>query len=206
MNPIASIHWIIEKAREFQKNIYLCFFDYTKAFEYMDHKKLWKLLEIWEYQTILPVSWETCMQVKKQKLIWKNWLVQEWERSMTGLSAVTLLVCLFLCPCNSPSKNTGVDCHCLLQGTFPTQGLNPLQADSLPSEPPGKPPLTYEYYLKPWAVMRLEREASPKAKPCILTLGGQGDMKINKGNQEELVNHQSNRKKHLYPHANSWIF
>ena len=56
MNPIASIHWIIEKAREFQKNIYLCFFDYTKAFEYMDHKKLWKLLEIWEYQTILPVS------------------------------------------------------------------------------------------------------------------------------------------------------
>ena len=54
--------------------------------------------------------------------------------------------------------------------------------------------------------MRLEREASPKAKPCILTLGGQGDMKINKGNQEELVNHQSNRKKHLYPHANSWIF
>jgi len=49
---------------------------------------------------------------------------------------------LLFCPLNSPGKNTGVDSHSLLQGIFPTQGLNPngLQADSLPSEPPGKPP------------------------------------------------------------------
>ena len=43
-NQIASIHWIIEKAREFQKNIYLCFINYTKAFGYMNHDKLWKVL------------------------------------------------------------------------------------------------------------------------------------------------------------------
>ena len=42
---IASIHWIIEKAREFQKDIYLCFIDYAKAFDGVDHSKLWKILE-----------------------------------------------------------------------------------------------------------------------------------------------------------------
>ena len=39
---IANIHWIIKKAREFQKNIYFCFVDYTKAFSCVDHSKLWK--------------------------------------------------------------------------------------------------------------------------------------------------------------------
>ena len=41
---IANIRWIIEKVREFQKNIYFCFIDYTKAFDYVDHNKLWKIL------------------------------------------------------------------------------------------------------------------------------------------------------------------
>ena len=40
----AIIHWIIEKAREFQKNIYCCFIDYAKAFDCVDHNKLWKIL------------------------------------------------------------------------------------------------------------------------------------------------------------------
>ena len=44
-DPIANIHWIIEKAREFQKNIYFCFIDYTKAFDCMDHNKLQKTLK-----------------------------------------------------------------------------------------------------------------------------------------------------------------
>ena len=48
---IANIRWIIEKAREFQKNIYFCFIDYAKAFDYVDHNKLWKFLKRWEYQT-----------------------------------------------------------------------------------------------------------------------------------------------------------
>ena len=53
INQSASIRWIIEKAREFQKNICLCFIDYTKAFDCVDHNKLWstQILEKWEYQT-----------------------------------------------------------------------------------------------------------------------------------------------------------
>ena len=44
-NQIANIQWIIEKAREFQKNIYFCFIDYAKAFDCVDHNKLWKILK-----------------------------------------------------------------------------------------------------------------------------------------------------------------
>ena len=44
-DQIANICWIIEKAREFQKNIYLCFIDYVKAFDCVDHNKLWKILK-----------------------------------------------------------------------------------------------------------------------------------------------------------------
>ena len=44
-DQIADIHWIIEKAREFQKNIYFCIIDYAKAFDYGDHNTLWKILK-----------------------------------------------------------------------------------------------------------------------------------------------------------------
>ena len=44
-DQIAKIYWIIEKAREFQKNIYFCFIDYAKAFDCVDHNKLWKILQ-----------------------------------------------------------------------------------------------------------------------------------------------------------------
>ena len=44
-DQIANIHWIIEKARDFQKNIYFCFIDYAKAFDCVDHKKMWKILK-----------------------------------------------------------------------------------------------------------------------------------------------------------------
>ena len=45
IDQIANIHWIIEKARELQKNIYFCFIDYAKAFDCVDHNKLWKILK-----------------------------------------------------------------------------------------------------------------------------------------------------------------
>ena len=61
-DQIANIHWILEKAREFQKNIYFCCIDYAKAFDCVDHNKLWKILTTW------PASWEICMQVRKQQL------------------------------------------------------------------------------------------------------------------------------------------
>ena len=44
-DQIANLHWIIEKAREFQKNIYFCFIDYANAFDWVDHNKLWKILK-----------------------------------------------------------------------------------------------------------------------------------------------------------------
>ena len=56
------------KAREFQENIYFCFMDYAKAFDCVDHNKLWKNWGRWGYQTTWLASWETCMQVKKQQL------------------------------------------------------------------------------------------------------------------------------------------
>ena len=67
-DQIANIRWIIEKAREYQKNIYFCFIEYAKAFDCVDHNKLWTFLKRWEYQTTWPASWENCMQVKKQQL------------------------------------------------------------------------------------------------------------------------------------------
>ena len=66
-DQIANICWIIEKARELQKNIYFCFVDYVKAIVWITINcgKFWKR---WAYQTTWPASWETCMQVRKQQL------------------------------------------------------------------------------------------------------------------------------------------
>ena len=57
-----------KKQESSSKNIYFCFIDYAKAFDCVDHNKLWKILRRWEYQTTWPASWAICMQVKKQQL------------------------------------------------------------------------------------------------------------------------------------------
>ena len=67
-DQIANIHWIIEKAREFQKNIYFCFIDYAKAFDCVDHNKRWKILKEVGMPDHWPASWEICMQIRKQQL------------------------------------------------------------------------------------------------------------------------------------------
>ena len=64
-DQIANIHWIMEKAREFQKTIYFCFIDYAFVWITINYGKFWKR---WEYQTTWPASWETCMKVRKQPL------------------------------------------------------------------------------------------------------------------------------------------
>ena len=61
-DQIANISWIIEKGREFQKNIYFCFIDYAKTFDCVDHNKLWKILK--EMGMLDYLS----MQVRKQQL------------------------------------------------------------------------------------------------------------------------------------------
>ena len=88
----ANSLWVIEKAIEVQKNVYLCFTDYTKAFVWITQTG--KFLKKWEYQTILPASWKTCMQVKKQQLEldMEQRLVPNWEKSTSRLYIVTLIL------------------------------------------------------------------------------------------------------------------
>ena len=59
-----NICWIIKEAREFQKNIYFCFIDYAKAFNCVDHKKLWKILKeigIWDHLTYIMRNISPCL-------------------------------------------------------------------------------------------------------------------------------------------------
>ena len=65
-DQIANTHWIIEKAREFQKSTYFCFIDYAKAFDGVDHNKLWEILKEMGIPDHLTASWEICLHVKKQ--------------------------------------------------------------------------------------------------------------------------------------------
>ena len=67
-DQIANICWIIEKAREFQKNIYFCFIDYAKAFDCVDHNKLWKILKEMGIPDHLTCLLRNLMQVRKQQL------------------------------------------------------------------------------------------------------------------------------------------
>ena len=67
-DQIANMRWIMEKAREFQKNIYFCFIDYAKSLTVWITINCGKFWKRWEYQTTWPASWETYMQVRKQQL------------------------------------------------------------------------------------------------------------------------------------------
>ena len=86
---IASICWIIEKARELHKNIYFCFIDYAKAFDCVDHNKLWKILKEMGPDH-LPASWEICMQVKKQQL---ELYMEQQTASKSGKGCVEAVYC-----------------------------------------------------------------------------------------------------------------
>ena len=99
-DQIANIHWIIEKAREFQKNIY--FIDYTKAFDCVDHNKLWKSLQEMGIPDHLSASWEICMPVKKQQL---EPDMEQWAGSKLGKECVKAVYCdlAYLTYMQSPS-------------------------------------------------------------------------------------------------------
>ena len=86
---IANIHWIIDKAREFQKNIYFCFTDYTKVL-LCESQQTVKFLKRWEYQTTLLASWETCMQVRRQQL---ELDMEQWTGSKLGKEYVKAVYC-----------------------------------------------------------------------------------------------------------------
>ena len=90
-DQIANICWIIEKAREFQKNIYFCFINYAKAFGYVDHNKWWEILQEMEIPDHL-----TCLlrnlYAGQEATVKTNGLVPSWERSTSRLYIVTLLI------------------------------------------------------------------------------------------------------------------
>ena len=89
-DQIANICWIIKIAREFQKNIYLCFIDYAKAFDWMNHNKLWKIFQEMEIPDDL-----TCFLRSRSNSLnwtWNNRLVPNRERSTSRLYIVTLLI------------------------------------------------------------------------------------------------------------------
>ena len=90
-DQISNICWIIEKARDFQKkNIYLCFINYPKFLDWVNHNKLWKTLKETGYQPILPVFWETCKWVKKQQL---ELDMEQWTGSKMGKEYVKAVYC-----------------------------------------------------------------------------------------------------------------
>ena len=89
-DQVANTHCIIEKAKEFQKNIYFCFIDYTKAFYCVDHNKLWKILR--DGNTRPP---DLPLEIKKQQLELDT---EQWAGSKLGkecIKAVYISLCLF---------------------------------------------------------------------------------------------------------------
>ena len=90
-----SIYWIIEKAREFHKNIHYCFIDYPKAFNCMDHNKLWKIfkeMRIPDHLTCLLKNLYAGQEAAVKNQTWNKILIQNWERSMSRLYILTLLI------------------------------------------------------------------------------------------------------------------
>ena len=107
-DQITNICWIIEKAREFQKNIYFCFIDYAKVFVLITINcgKFWKR---WEYQTTLLVSWETYMQVRKQQL---ELDMEQQTSSKPGKQYIKAVYChpAYLLTCRKHiMRNSGLD-------------------------------------------------------------------------------------------------
>ena len=91
----ANNHWIMEKAREFQKTIYFCFIDYAKAFDCVDHNQLWKILQemgILHHLTCLLRNLYAGQEATVRTEAWNNTLVPNRKRSTSKLYIVTLLI------------------------------------------------------------------------------------------------------------------
>ena len=92
-NQIANIHWIMEKTREFQKNIYFCFTDYAKAFDCVDQNKLWKILKEMGIPDHLTCLLRNLYAGEEATVsTWNNRLVPNRKRSTSKLYIVTLLI------------------------------------------------------------------------------------------------------------------
>ena len=148
-DQIANIRWIIEKAREFQKNIYFCLIDYAKAFDCVDHNKLWKIFKemgIPDHLTYLlrnlyasqeatvrtgygTTDWFQIGKGVHQGCIFSCCLFNlhaEYSMRNVGLDEAQagIKIARLLCPWDSLGKNNRMGCHALLQRIFLIQGLN----------------------------------------------------------------------------------
>ena len=108
-DQIANICWIIEKAREFQKNIYFCFIDYAKAFDCVDHNKLWKILKEMKIQDHL-----TCLLRKlyagQEATVRTGHGTTDWFQMRKGVSQGCILSpCLFNFYAESIMRNAGLE-------------------------------------------------------------------------------------------------
>ena len=107
-DQIANIRWIMEKAREFQKNIYFCFMTILKPLTVWTTINCGKFWKRWEYQTTWPASWETYMQVRKQQLELDMEL--DWFQIGKGVcQACIFSPCLFNWYAEYIMRNTGLD-------------------------------------------------------------------------------------------------
>ena len=94
-DQITNIQWVIEKARKFQKNIYFCFIDYAKAFDCVDHNKLWKILKemgIPDHLICLLRNLYASQEATVRAGNGNNTLGPNWERSASRLYIVTLFI------------------------------------------------------------------------------------------------------------------
>ena len=108
-DQIANIHWIIKKAREFQKNIYLCFIDYAKAFDCVDHNKLWKILKemgIPDHLTCLLRN----LYAGQETIVRTRYGTTDWFQIGKGVhQGCILLSCLFNLNAEYIMRNVGLD-------------------------------------------------------------------------------------------------
>ena len=108
-DQIASIHWIIKKAREFQKNIYFCFIDYAKAFDCVEHNKLWKILKetgITDYLTCLLRN----LYAGQETIVRTRHGTTDWLQIRKGVHQGCILSpCLYNLYAEYIMRNTGLD-------------------------------------------------------------------------------------------------
>ena len=108
-DQIANIRWIMEKAREFQKNIYFCFIDYAKAFDCVDHNKLWKILQemgIPDQLTCLLRS----LYAGQEATVRNGHGTTDWFQIRNGVRQGCILsLCLFKLYAKYIMRNTGLD-------------------------------------------------------------------------------------------------
>ena len=108
-DQIANIHWITEKARKFQKNIYFCFIDYIKAFDCVDHNKLWKILQEMRIPDHLTCLLRNQYAVQKATVITRHGQMNWFQIGKGVRQGCILSPCLFNLYAEYIMRNTGLD-------------------------------------------------------------------------------------------------